>query len=143
MRAYYKPFKSIDEIKNRGEHIKKGQILPKWMYKVTPKRLSHCFTSNCNQWAFRMPLGIVLFTENHDGQFDSVIMISRKAVEYANKNTLNLEGKPTHHVGNADSNSDALCEFNKKYLAMALISDGFRDNSIQLQINIQYSATIK
>lgn len=143
MKAHYKPFKSIDEIKARGEHIKKGQILPRWMYKITPKRFSHCFKSNCNQWAFRMPLGVVSFVENHDGEFESVIIVSKKAVEFSNKNQLNINGRPTHHIGNDDFTIDALFEFNKKYLAMALINDGVRDNSIQLQINIQYSATIK
>lgn len=119
MKAYYKPFKSIDEVKSRGEHIKKGQVLPRWMYEVTPKRFDHCFTSNCNQWVFRMPLGIVSFTENRDGEFESVIKISRKAIEYANNNILNVKGKPTYHVGNCDLSSDALHDFNLRYLSLA------------------------
>lgn len=52
MTVIFKPFKSIDEIKEKGEFIKKGKILPSRIIKISKRKSQHKVKANCNLWAF-------------------------------------------------------------------------------------------
>lgn len=63
-----KAFKSIEEIKSRGEFFKAGKIIPVRILKVTPKKHSHTIKFNCDSWAIPTPKGYLIYSENVDNK---------------------------------------------------------------------------
>jgi len=140
MNAIYKPFKSIDEIKAKGEFIKKGKIVPVRIARVIPKRNSHLLFTGSNQWAIPTRSGYLVFVENNDGLFDFVLTNPIKVKSCGhfygatsnqgyNKKTTSknpeIHGSTYHHnggskwLGNHELNEkDFLNKFNNNYLKM-------------------------
>lgn len=138
MKAIFKQFKSIEEIKAKGEFIKKGKIYPSRIIKCSKRKFQHRAKSGSNQWAFPTKRGYLIFVESNDGQFDSAIKI-KTTPRYNAKNgwfhsepnkrakspvELSWQGSPyseggtlwkgNHKLGKAES----LEKFNKLYLEM-------------------------
>ena len=137
MSSFRRPFQSFEEIKERGELIRKGQVLPRRILKLPAKHQSKV-VAGCNQWALPTPNGYVVFCENHDGEFDCVLRF--KFTMHGNASAI---GSPysgtTDWIGNY-SGDDCLEYINKAYLRKSLVGNSIHDDSKQLQINIDYSA---
>tara|TARA_R110002126_G_scaffold210876_6_gene357402 strand:- start:1849 stop:2193 length:345 start_codon:yes stop_codon:yes gene_type:complete len=109
----FKPFKSITEIKEKGEFHRRGKILPSRILKCSNKKEAHRVVTGSDQWAFPTNKGYILFVENNNN-FSFLLKVSSL--------NLCLEGSPyskggTHWVGNFQlSDEEALNIFNKHYL---------------------------
>ena len=121
----YKPFKSIEEIKSKGEFIKKGKIYPSRIIKSSRRKFQHCITSHSNQWAFPTRAGYLIFVENNDGEFEAAIRIKSCL-------NVNFKGSPYSKFGTRWQSNHGLSEidflsiFNRSYLSM----DGVKDDQI-------------
>lgn len=139
MSSYRLPFSSFDEIKERGEFIKKGQILPSRVLKL-PRKYQSRVVAGCNQWAIPTPNGYVVFCENHDGDFECVLKF--KPMINGNHEAI---GSPysgtTDWIGN-HSGEDCLERINRAYLMKSLVGNSLHDDSKQLQVNIDYSINL-
>ena len=134
MSAIYRPFKSIEEIKQRGEFIPKGRIYPARIIRAQKRSNQYHVRSGSNQWAFPTPSGYILFVEHNDGHFDCVVRITQ--IQNGNFNCSPYTEGETTWRGNYESyDDDALYLFNKMFLSKCLIGNGVADNSKQLQIN--------
>lgn len=80
----------------------------------------------------------MLFVENNDGEFDSVIMIKATC-------SGNAEGSPycdgaTDWFGNnQQSEQEFLSNFNRRYLEKCLVGNSIHDDSVQIQINCDFA----
>lgn len=119
----FKPLKSLEDLKSKAEHIKKGSILPRRIGKCSKRRLQHLFVAGCNQYALPTPSGYLLFSENNDGEFECALRIlEQRAGSHVN---LNFKGSPysdggcTNWIGNNQmSDEDALHALNEKLSLM-------------------------
>ena len=116
MNVTFTAFKSIQEIKDKAEHIRKGQIFPRRIVAALNKKKQHKLTSGSNQYALPTKSGYLLFVDNNDGGFDSAVHM---------KELISLNGSPyipsggTYWFGDCDlTENQFLIRFNIRYLAM-------------------------
>jgi len=113
MSVAYNEFKNVEDIKSRGEFLKKGKITPSRILKCSKRKKQHCVKTNSNQWAIPTVSGYLIFVENND----SVIIISHV-------NNCEFKGSPYHSggtywYGNNDiSEKDFIKSFNDRYTSM-------------------------
>ena len=114
MSVIYNEFKSIADIKRRGEFLKAGKIIPSRIMKCSNRKMQHCLKTGSNHWAFATLSGYLIFVENNDVDFKSCIKISwaRNCNFYGSP----YSGGMTDWQGNRNLNEDDLIYlFNKKY----------------------------
>ncbi len=139
MSSFRKPFKSLEEIKLAGEFIPKGKIIPQRILK-SPRKISSLIVAGSNQWAIPTPNGYVVFVENHDAEFDSVIRVKRLVPNLTNLNGSPYSSGGTSWQGNLQLDyGEFLKRFNSVYLSKCMVGNSVHDDSKQLQINIDYS----
>ena len=116
MNVIYNKFKSIEDIKLRGEYLKKGKIIPSRMVKCSKRKKQHCIKTGSNQWAIPTLTGYLVFVENNDGEFFSAVSIDNVSNANFNGSPYHLGG--TYWQGNADIDSDEFLKiFNHEYLS--------------------------
>jgi hypothetical protein len=114
MSVIYNEFKSIADIKRRGEFFKAGKIIPSRILKSSNRKMQHCIKTGSNYWAFSTLSGYLIFFENNDVDFTCVIKV-------ANANNCTFHGSPysrgtTSWQGNHEMNEDDFIKlFNKIY----------------------------
>jgi hypothetical protein len=115
MNVIYNEFKSIADIKRRGEFLKAGKIIPSRIMKCSNRKMQYCLKTGSNQWAFPTLSGYLIFVENNDVDFKCCIKILWAI-------NCNFDGSPcivggmTDWQGNNGINEDDLIYlFNKKY----------------------------
>lgn len=127
MKTIFKQFKSIEEIKAKGEFIKKGKIVPVRIARTTPRRNRHLLVTGSNQWSIPTRKGHLIFVDNKDGDFNFVIKAPLRKVHLIKTKAekVNVKGSPytlegvTHWLGNNKlSESEFLESFNRLYLNM-------------------------
>jgi hypothetical protein len=108
-------FKNIEDIKSRGEFIKKGKIFPSRILKCSKRKMQHCVKSGSNQWAFPTKKGYLIFIEINASEFSSTVYIN-------NVCNVNIDGSPyskggTHWQINSGLNDVEFTKlFNEIYL---------------------------
>jgi hypothetical protein len=145
MSALYVPFKSIEEIKERGEFIPKGRIYPVRMIKAANRKIQSKVVSGSNQWAIPTPSGYILFVENDDGQFSSVLHTKTNFKSNWGIKLSVYSGSDCciYFVGNSKiSDDEALIDFNKRFLSLCCIGSGAKDDSKQFQVKIDYEKSL-
>lgn len=144
MSALYVPFKSIEEIKERGEFIPKGRIYPARIMKSSKRKYQCKFVSGANQWAIPTPTGYMVFVENNDGEFQSVVFIKNNSIngDIDVNGSIYHNGHSDYYGNNNSSDVEFLHGFNSLFLSKCLFKDGIHDNSEQLKINLDYAGKL-
>ena len=118
MKIAYKEFVSIEQIKAKGEFIKKGKIYPVRIIKAPKRRIQCRVRSGSNQWAFPTRSGYLIFVENNDGHFKCVVNINANNGTFTGS-PYSKGGTGTRWQGNSTLNEDeSLKEFNRIFLSM-------------------------
>lgn len=111
-----KRFNSIQQIKQQGEHIAAGSIIPRRIVKAGRRKHQHCLVAGSNQWAFPTKRGYLVFVENNDGTFKSVLEVRRVVSGLQFLGAPYTSGGNTHWQGNCGWDEAELLEvFNRKY----------------------------
>lgn len=134
MKAIYRPFKSIEEIKARGEFIPKGRIFPARILKAEKRKYQRLVTAGSNIYVFPTPSGYVLFVE---GDFPCHAYEIAKSVTFFGSPYFG--GKTSFFSGIGEA-AEVLEKFNRGFLSSCLVSDGVTDCCLQLQINVDYAS---
>ena len=124
MTVIYSPFKSISEIKNKSEFIKKGKIYPARIIKCSKRKNQHSLISDSNQYAIPTKKGYLIFVENNDGFFEGVGRVTTNSdlIFYGSPY---VKGK-TNWEGNHNLSED---EFLKKFNELYLSKNGVCDSN--------------
>jgi hypothetical protein len=114
MNVIYNEFKSIADIKRRGEFLRAGKIIPSRIVKCSNRKMQHCVKTGSNQWAFPTKSGYLIFVENNDVDFKSVIRML-KATHCSFYGSPYSPGGSYWEGNNCLSESDLVVNFNKLY----------------------------
>ncbi len=96
-----KAFKSIEDIKSRGEFFPEGKIVPKRVLSVEPKNLAHTVKFNHDSWVIPTPKGYLVYSEydinDNDGWFhddEHGNKVKQRSVDVGKSNNINCKGSP-------------------------------------------------
>ena len=115
MKPTFKAFKSIEQIKLKAEHIKKGQIIPTRILRSKKRKDQFKVKSGANSYAIPTTKGYLIFVENNDDDFECVIRINTPNGEFIGS-PYTPNGDTTWVGNNNISDKELLNDFNKEYL---------------------------
>ena len=110
----YKPFKSIEEIKVKGEFIKKGKIIPSRILRCSKRKCQHKVTAGTDLYAFPTLSGWLILG---DLERLGTYVIRIVGIKNANLNgSPYVNGDSQWLVTDGRTPAETLASFNKHYL---------------------------
>ena len=109
----YKPFKSIEEIKAKGEFIKKGKIIPSRILRFSKRKCQHKITAGSDLYALPTLSGWLILGCLSGG----VHIIRIVSIKNANLNgSPYINGETEFIASNEYMPAEVLASFNESYL---------------------------
>jgi hypothetical protein len=119
MVATHRPFKSIEEIKVKGEFFPKGRIIPKRILSTRPRSKAHLVTFGADSWAFPTPLGYAIFTHIEPDSGDCSVRLRCNNAEI-NGSPYTVPGATSFYNDGQVTSEKSLETFNDVYMSKFL-----------------------